>query len=185
MPVPPLSLEGAGHDSDSDGMAGHLHGDCKKAVLLLAGEAPSPSWELGATRSQASLLVVQGPRPGFSAALFLALHQGWLSWVWGLKPLTLTPRFLQFLPSDPLLFLSAFYHTSEIMLVLRRRALLYWDISFQWVTSGSTLPLLFIFRYQSDFPTLLYLPTGVFCSGRDPDVYNSGLRLILSVSGVQ
>ena len=64
------------------------------------------------------------------------------------------------------------------MLVPRCRALSYWGITFQPVASGSFLPLFFIFYSKSDVPNLLFLPTGVLCPCRDPDVYNSDLRLI-------
>ena len=57
-------------------------------------------------------------------------------------------------------------------------------ITFQLVASGGSLPLLFIFRYQSAIPPPLYLPTGIFCPCRDPDVYNCDLRLISWVIGV-
>ena len=64
------------------------------------------------------------------------------------------------------------------MLVPSRRALSYWGITFQRVVSGGSLPLLLIFGYQSDVPTLLYLSTGIFYPRRDPEVYNSNLSLI-------
>ena len=49
-------------------------------------------------------LVDQVPRPGFSATLSLAQRQGRLSWVWGLKPLSLAAPIPTIAPSDPLLF---------------------------------------------------------------------------------
>ena len=57
------------------------------------------------------VLADQGPSPGVPSALFLAQPQGWLSLVWGLKPLSLTAPIPTIFPHNPLPFLSAFNQT--------------------------------------------------------------------------
>ena len=128
-------------------------------------------------------LAAQGPRPGFSAALSLVSTRGGCPVSGDLSPCPYRPDSRNF-PLQSFALFECFQPDSKLMLVPIRRALSYWGITLQSVASGGSLPLLFLFRYQSDVPTLLYLPTGIFCPYRDPDVYNSDLRLISWVIGV-
>ena len=143
---------------------------------LASGSAPSPSLEPDSTRSRERWRLRDQDMVSLPYSLLLSAR-GDCPGSGNLSPCPYRPDSRNFPPRSFALF-ECFQPDSKLMLVPRRRALSYWGITLQLIASGVSLPLWVIFRYQSDVPTPLYLPTGIFFPCRDPDVYNSDLRLI-------
>ena len=123
---------------------------------LASGSAPSPSQEPDSTRSLERWRLRDQDMVSLPYSLLLSAR-GDCPGSGDLSPCPYRPDSCNFPPRSFALF-ECFQPDSKLMLVPRCRALSYWGITLQLVASGGSLPLLVIFRYQSDVPLCFTCP---------------------------